>query len=133
VGEMVARFQERAEWCSRLEAFDSRVCDLVLGPPNGRTYLVAHTEEAAGKLQVMQDELQTLWSSATRIRDLVLERSDETPSLTVALSLIMERIEGRIDAAATNVVHWRAWLVLTVVLSHFAELELELELCHTPF
>jgi hypothetical protein len=48
VGELVARFQERAEWCSRLEAFDSRVCDLVLGQTNGRTYLVAHTEEAAG-------------------------------------------------------------------------------------
>jgi hypothetical protein len=65
VGEMVARFQEQAEWCSRLEAFGLRVCDLVLGLADGQAHLVAHLEEAVGQLQVMQDELQALRSSAT--------------------------------------------------------------------
>jgi hypothetical protein len=90
VGEMVARFQERAEWCSRLEASGSRVFDLVLGSVDGRAHLVARLEEAAGQLWVIQDELQALRTSATWIRDLVLERYDEMPSLVVALSSTTE-------------------------------------------
>jgi hypothetical protein len=46
----------------------------------------------------------------------------------VALSSIIEQIEGRVDAVAANGVHCRAWLALIAVLSHFPELELELEL-----
>jgi hypothetical protein len=128
VGEIFARFKERAEWYSRLEASGSRVCDLVPGPTNGRAHLVPHLEEAAGPLWVMQDEIQALSSLATQIWDLVLERTDEIPSLVVALSSTMKQIEGRIDAAATNRVHWWAWLALTTVLSHFPKLELTLEL-----
>jgi hypothetical protein len=86
VREIVARFQEREEWCSRLEASGSRVCDLVLGLVDGRAHLVAHLEEAAGQLRVMQDKLQAIWSLATRIRELMLERSDEMPSRALALS-----------------------------------------------
>jgi hypothetical protein len=41
VGEMVARFQERAEWCSHLVASGLRVCNLVLGSVYGRAHLVA--------------------------------------------------------------------------------------------
>jgi hypothetical protein len=67
-------------------------------------------------------------SLATRIRDLLLERSDEMPSRAVVLSSTAEQIEGRVDAAATNGVNWGSWLALTTVLSHFPELELELEL-----
>jgi hypothetical protein len=48
VGEMVARFRERAEWCSCLKTFVSEVCDLVLGPVDGRVHLVAHLEEVVG-------------------------------------------------------------------------------------
>jgi hypothetical protein len=50
VGEMVVRFQERAEWCSRIKASGSRVCDLVLGPVDGRAHPVARLEEAVGQL-----------------------------------------------------------------------------------
>jgi hypothetical protein len=35
VGEMVARFRERAKWCLHLETSGSRVCDFVLGPVDG--------------------------------------------------------------------------------------------------
>jgi hypothetical protein len=48
MGEMVARFQERAEWCSHLETSGSRFYDLDLGPANGRAYLDARLEEAVG-------------------------------------------------------------------------------------
>jgi hypothetical protein len=51
VGEMVARFWERAEWCSHLETSSSKVCDLVLGPTDGRAHHVAHLEEVAGDVR----------------------------------------------------------------------------------
>jgi hypothetical protein len=54
----------------------------------------------------------------------VLGRSDEAPSLAVALSSTADLIEGLIDAATAN----GAQLVLTIVWSHFPKLELELEL-----
>jgi polyphosphate kinase len=50
VGEMVARFQERAKWCSHLEASGLRVCDLVLGLADGRAHLVARLEEVFMRL-----------------------------------------------------------------------------------
>jgi hypothetical protein len=128
MGEMVAKFQERAKLCSRLEASGLRVCDLALGPANGRAHLVAHLEEVVGQLRVMQDELHAFHSSASQICDLVLERFDETLSLVAALSSTMEQIDGRVDAAAANWVHCGARLVLAIVLLHFLKLELELEL-----
>jgi hypothetical protein len=56
VGELVARFQERAEWCSHLETSGSEVSDLVLRPVDGRAHLVARLEEAVGRLWAMRDE-----------------------------------------------------------------------------
>jgi hypothetical protein len=76
VGEIVAKFWERVEWCWRLETSGSKVSDLVLGPADGRVLQVAHQEEAAGRFQVMQDEHEALWSSTTRVRGSVLGRSD---------------------------------------------------------
>jgi hypothetical protein len=75
---------------------------------NGRDHLVARLEEAAWQVRVMQDKLQAFRSSATRILDLVLERSNETPFMVAAQSSTVEQIEGRVDAAATNRVHWGA-------------------------
>jgi hypothetical protein len=62
---MVARFQESVEWFLRLEVSGSRVCDLVLGLMDGRAHMVASLEEDVGQLRVMQEEFQTLQSSAT--------------------------------------------------------------------
>jgi hypothetical protein len=50
VGEMVAKFHERAGWCSHLETSGSRVYDLVLGPTDDRVHLVTRLEEAIGQL-----------------------------------------------------------------------------------
>jgi hypothetical protein len=54
----------------------------------------------------MQDEHQAFQNLATRVRDLALERPSEAPSLVVVLSSTANLIEGHIDAAATNGVHW---------------------------
>jgi hypothetical protein len=53
MGEMVARFQKRAEWCSHLETSGLRVCDLALRPVSGYAHLVASLEEVTGQFQVM--------------------------------------------------------------------------------
>jgi hypothetical protein len=76
----------------------------------------------------MKDEHQALWNLTTRVRDLVLERSSEAPSLVVVVSSTTDLIEGCIDGVATNGVHCGAWLALTAVLSHFPDLELEFKL-----
>jgi hypothetical protein len=99
VREMVARFQERAEWCSHLKTSSSRVCDLVLGLADDRVHLVACLEESTGQLQVMMS-IKPLIIHPPGVLDLVLERSSVAP----------------------------AWLALTAILSDFPGLELELEL-----
>jgi hypothetical protein len=106
VGEIVVRFYERVEQCSRPETYGSRVCNLVIGPTDDRVHLVAHLEEVVEQLQAMQDEHQALQNSATRVQNLVLERSDEAPSMAVALSSTTDLIEGRVNTAPTNRVHW---------------------------
>jgi hypothetical protein len=40
----------------------------------------------------------------------------------------VELVEGRVNAAAINGVNWGARLALTAILSHFPELEIEVEL-----
>jgi hypothetical protein len=65
---------------------------------------------------------------ANQVRDLMLERSGEALSLAAVLFSTVNPIKGHVDAAAANRVHLGAWLALTAVLSHFPELELELEL-----
>jgi hypothetical protein len=51
-------------------------------------------------------ELEALWSSAARVQDLVLERTDGSSSLVTSLSLAVELLEGCIDATTTNGVCW---------------------------
>jgi hypothetical protein len=63
-------------------------------------------EEATGRLQVMRDEHGALRSLATLVWGLVLGRSNETPSLVVALSPSAELIEGHVNVAGINRVHW---------------------------
>jgi hypothetical protein len=92
-------------------------------------------EEAAGQLGVEQAargeadaELEDLWNSAARVRDLVLERVDGSSSLAVSLSLAAELLEGHIDATAANGFCWGTRSVLAVTLSHFTELGVDLKL-----
>jgi hypothetical protein len=48
IWEVVVRFQERADLCSRLEAAGQESCNLVLGPAGNPNILVVYLEEAAG-------------------------------------------------------------------------------------
>jgi hypothetical protein len=73
-------------------------------------------------------ELRALQSSAARVQDLVLKGSDEASSLAASLSSAADLIEGRVQAAAANGVHWGARLALITALLHFPKLEPKLEL-----
>jgi hypothetical protein len=47
-------------------------------------------------------ELEALWSSVTRVRDLVLERANMPSSLVALLSLVVELLDVRMDVIAAN-------------------------------
>jgi hypothetical protein len=58
----------------------------------------------------------------------VLKRSDKASSLVALLSSAVDLIEGHVDAAVANRVHWGARLALITALSHFPKLEPKFEL-----
>jgi hypothetical protein len=43
------------------------------------------------------------------------------------MSTVVERLEGRIDAATTNGVYWGSCSALVATVSHFLELDADLE------
>jgi hypothetical protein len=57
-GEMLAKFQEQAEQRLRLKNTGKRICDLILGSPDGQVWLAGHLKEAVRWLQAMQVERQ---------------------------------------------------------------------------
>jgi hypothetical protein len=72
--------------------------------------------------------MRALQSSATRVWDLVLKRSDEMSLPAMSLSLAMDQVKGHINTMAANGFHWVAQLALVAALVHFHELDSELEL-----
>jgi hypothetical protein len=99
--------------CLRLENSGTRIYDLILGLPDDRIRLAEHLNEAVRWLWLVQVEcreadveLEALRSSVTRVWDLVLEGYERMSSLVTSLSSVAELIEGRVNAAATNEVHW---------------------------
>jgi hypothetical protein len=58
----------------------------------------------------------------------VLDKADRSSSVAASLSIAAELLEGRVDIAAANGVCWGTQSVLVATLSHFLELEAELEL-----
>jgi hypothetical protein len=135
VGELVAKFQKLEEQCSRLERPTMRICDLLLRPPPGRTRLTDHLNEATEQLRVelatqqeVHVELEALLTSTMHVRDLVLDNTDGLSSLAASMSTVVELLEGRIDAAAANGVHWGSHSALVAAVSHFLELKSELAL-----
>jgi hypothetical protein len=77
---------------------------------------------------LVDTELGTLWTLASRVRDLVLDDANRPSSLTVSLSMVAELLEGRIDTTVANGVCWGTRFVLVAALSHFSELKSKLEL-----
>jgi hypothetical protein len=72
-------------------------------------------------------ELEALRTSATQVRDLVLDGADRLSSLVASLSTVAEMLEGHVDVMAANRVCWGTQSELVVTLLHFLELEAELE------
>jgi hypothetical protein len=134
IGDLVAKFWRLDELCSWLERSGVRICDLLLGPPLSLAQWADHLDEATGWLRVelvaqreVDTKLEELQSSATRVWDFVLGNVDESSSLAASLSVVVELLEGCIDASTANGVHWGTRSALVVTLSHFPELEIKLE------
>jgi hypothetical protein len=76
----------------------------------------------------VDSELEALWTSATRVQDLVLHSIDGPSSLVASLSMVEELLEGRINVAAANEACWETESALVAALSDFPKLKSELEL-----
>jgi hypothetical protein len=133
--ELVAKFWRLEEMCSWLEQPNARICDLLLGPPLNQARCADYLDEAVGRLQEelvarreVNAELEALQTSAEQVRDLVLGNIDELSSLAASLSAVVELLEGLVDTTAANGVRWVTRSALVAALSHFLELETELEL-----
>jgi hypothetical protein len=71
--------------------------------------------------------LEDLRSSATRVRDLVLGDIGGSSLMVASMSALTEKLEGQIDAVIANGVHWGSCSVLVAAVSHFPELDADLE------
>jgi hypothetical protein len=56
----------------------------------------------------------------------VLGDIDGSSSLATSMSMVVEWLEGRIDAVDANGVHWGSCSVLVADVSHFPELDADL-------
>jgi hypothetical protein len=134
VGELAAEFQTMEEQRSRLERPTVRIYDLLLGPPSSQARLADRLDEVAkqlrAKLAIRREEdaeLEASWTSVVRVQDLVLGSVDGPSSLAASMSTVAELLEVWIDAAAANGVCWGSCSTLVAAVSHFSELETELE------
>jgi hypothetical protein len=73
-------------------------------------------------------EREVLQTLAAWIRDLVLDNADGPSSLETSISMVAELLEGWVDVAASNGVHWGTQSALVAALPHFSKVEAELEL-----
>jgi hypothetical protein len=72
--------------------------------------------------------LEALWTSVTFVQDLILGDASGSSSLAASLAMVAEEVEKRINATATNGVWWGTQSLLVAALSHFPDLEPELEI-----
>jgi prophage DNA circulation protein len=93
---------------------------------------VDHLEQAIRRIKSghheVDAELEGFWSSATQVQNMVLGGPTGMSSLVASLSSAAELIKGCINIVAANLVHWGTGSVLASTLSHFLQLETELEL-----
>jgi hypothetical protein len=118
-----------------LEVTSSEICDLVLGSAGDQTRLVARLVDSVGRLWARQDEQGALKGLTSQACGPVLGVADEVPPLAVALfpSLSPKLTEAQVDAAAINGFQLGSQLALTAALSHFPELQVELDLLGTSY
>jgi hypothetical protein len=75
----------------------------------------------------VEAELEALRSSAAQVQDLVLGDASVSSLLATSLSAVAVRLEGWIDAVATNRVRWGSCSAFVTAVSHFLELATDLE------
>jgi hypothetical protein len=124
VEERVAKFQKLEEQRSWQEKPSVWICDLLLGPSSGQTWLADYLDKATGQLGAklaarweVDAELEALRTSAAWVQDLVLDWADGPSSLVASLSTVAELLGGRVDAAAANGVHEGTRSALVTTLS----------------
>jgi hypothetical protein len=134
VNELVAEFQKVETCHSKIEWPTAWIGDLFLGPPPSRAWLANHLDEVVARLKVehatrwkVEAELEDLRSSATRVRDLVLGDVSRSSLMGESMSAVMEQLEGQIDGVLANGVHWGSHSALVAMVSHFTELDADLE------
>jgi hypothetical protein len=98
---------EHFEWLA------ARIYDLLLKPPHGQAQLADHLDEVTGQLGAelatrrwADAELEALRTSAARVWDMMLDNVDRPFFLVASMSMAVELLEGRINAAAANEVRW---------------------------
>jgi hypothetical protein len=94
-----------------------------------RAWLADHLEEVIGCLRVELDarweaeaKLDVLQSSTARFRGLVLGDADRSSTQVMSMSMVAKLLEGQIDTAAANGVHWGSRSTLVAVVSHYSGL-----------
>jgi hypothetical protein len=134
VGKMVAELHRVEGHLSKLERPTTKICDLLLEPPPSRAWLANHLEEAVGRLRVELDaqreaeaKLDALQSSTVQVRGLVLGDADGSSTQATSMSAVAELLKGQIYTTAANGVHWGFCSMLVAVVSHFLELDADLE------
>jgi hypothetical protein len=135
MNEVSAKVRGLEELCSWLEGHGMRIWSLLLGPPPGQVCWADRLEEAAGRLEAalaerrqVDAELEALRTSATLVWDVILGEAGGPSSLATSLSMVAEEVENWINTTVANGVRWGTRSALVVALSHFPELESELEL-----
>jgi hypothetical protein len=71
--------------------------------------------------------LEALQSSTTRVWGLVLGDADGSSTQVTSMSMVAELLEGQIDTAVANGVRWGSSSTLVAAVSHFSELNVDLE------
>jgi hypothetical protein len=71
--------------------------------------------------------LEAMRFSAARVQDLRLGNVDGLSSLATSMSVVADWLMGRIGAATANVVCWGSCSAFFATMSHFLELDADLE------
>jgi hypothetical protein len=113
MGKWAAKFQCLEETCSRLEGPGEKICSLFLGPSSDQAHRANCLEEVAERFKAIlaerrqvDAELETLWTSAAFVYDLILGNASGSSSLAASLPMVVEVVEKWVNAAAANGVWW---------------------------
>jgi hypothetical protein len=101
LGELVVEFWKLEKRRSQLERPAMRICDLLLGPPPGRAQLANRLDESTRQLgaelaawQEVDAKLEALQTSATQVRDVVLDNADGPSSLAASMPTAVELLDS---------------------------------------